>query len=265
MKRLMGLHATFLTAATVLSACSGEDAAPVVPLELCDGGEGLSLVVRREGSWSGDTLMDRNGAQYLYVSRTCEFWARDDSWFGFHGVLTPAQARQVHDAIEYDALAANGGSWDSPGCLDGDVVEVFANGTQTSCYCGCDERATPQAVRAAMAQFAPLVDLALAAGQPFAGPGRLSVSEGGGFGVESQPWTGSVALRSLVIPRDASAEQLRDGVLVATDVAEFVREAARQYVAGGGLLFTTFDLQFVEDGVDFRVKLVDELPFDTQF
>lgn len=266
MRLKVGLCRALICVGLVSGACaSGERSAPqIVPRELCDGGHGLSLAMRRDGQPSAANWVFRNGSPYLYVQNNCEYWVNSGSWFSFHGLFTPSQAQEVHDLVQYDELSAVGGDWSTPGCFDGDNVTLVAASTETTCACGCEERDTPEAVRTAVAHFGRAVELSVEAGQLFDGPGRAFVFEGASrFGPAPMPWDGSVSLRSLVTPRGATAEQLRDGVLVPADVANAFRSLAHQYVDSGALLLQNDYLKLSADGTDYEVYLVDELPFDT--
>lgn len=146
--------------------------------EICDGSEGLRLAMVLGGGGLVANEIEREiGFYYLYVLGTCEYFVLPSEdgarWPDAHtGVLDPATEEQLSLAIDYGALADIAGSWSTGDVADGSTLLV-SDGTHTvACYAGCEDG--PAGAQALWSQLT-WIDTLWSAGEPYAGPLRVSV------------------------------------------------------------------------------------------
>jgi hypothetical protein len=95
--------------------------------KICDGSKDIRLMYRVEVDVSSEpafsAILYELGSDFLYVDGTCHYWVMAPSsvsetvgdplsaWRPYHaGLLSAAQEKQLHDAIGYDDVAADGPS-----------------------------------------------------------------------------------------------------------------------------------------------------------
>lgn len=215
------------------------------------------------------------GFYYLYVLGTCEYFVLPAEagarWPDAHtGVLDPATEEQLSLAIDYGALADIAGSWGA-GEADGTTLLV-SDGTHTvACSSGCEDG--PAGAQALWSQLS-WIDVLWSAGEPYAGPLRVSVIGWVDATLDELPVPWPLATDPWSIALDGDVDpppQAGETVLIddAEDVAT-LREIRRQYreddlpdgvpnalQAYGHITFTN------EGGQDlFQLWMRDSLPIE---
>jgi hypothetical protein len=241
-------------------SASDDNSLVLAERRICDGSSEMRVAIAVFGGGQlapFTSVFSELGFDFLYVDGSCHYWTHQpgtvvdtyQEWRPYReGVLTPAQERQLHDAVSYDGAQVGSTCGLGPVVLDGSGYS-FWDGNEYRCFDGFPAGSTLQAEL-------------YVAGTAVTGPLRIQVGRDGLLPVQIvHDWPLDEPIDRYVIDYgETRSFRIDDGTAVSA-LRALREQALTEGAAGWGYFPNIIAIGPRDQDRSYVLSIRDELPF----